>query len=97
VCSDFIHAIDELCFQRRALLEQIFTSSENFSRNSPRVLDDPFANFKCEIQTGMSGIALLELFDDAQGMKIVVEACASDASGRLVYPRGMAESGWPMS
>src|SRR5882672_3772147 len=38
-----------------------------------RVLDDSFADFESQIQAAEGGIALLEIFHDAQSMKIVIE------------------------
>ncbi len=38
------------------------------------MLDDAFADREGEVQTTVRGVALLEVLDDAQGVKIVVEA-----------------------
>src|SRR5258708_20519358 len=43
------------------------------------MLDNPFANFKREIQAGKIDVALFELFDDAEGVQIVVEGGAARA------------------
>ena len=40
------------------------------------MLDDALADLKGEVQAGEIEIALLELFDDAQGMQIVIELAA---------------------
>src|SRR4051812_11364900 len=37
------------------------------------MLHDALANFECKIQAAEGGITLLEIFHDAQGMKVVVE------------------------
>ncbi len=56
------------------------------------MLDDAFANFKRKIQAGEIEIALLELFDDAQRVQIVVETAAVRAHQfvQLAFA-GMAE------
>jgi hypothetical protein len=45
------------------------------------VFDDAFADFEGQIQTAEGGVALLEIFDDAQGVQIVVEGEAMLAHG----------------
>src|SRR6202021_587157 len=57
-----------------------------------RVLDDAFANFEGEIESAEGGVALLEIFDDAQSMKIVVEEEAVAAHGGVEsFFSGVAE------
>ena len=75
VVSNFIDAIDELTFERRAKFEQIFGKVREF-RGSVivRMLDDAFANLEGEIQAGKIEIGTLKLFDDAKRLKIVIEA-----------------------
>jgi hypothetical protein len=38
------------------------------------VLDDPFTNAECEIESAMRGVTLFEVLDDAQSVQVVVEA-----------------------
>ena len=45
------------------------------------MLDDAFAHFKSKIQSAESGVAQLEIFDDAQGMQVVIEEKAVLAHG----------------
>ncbi len=40
------------------------------------MLGDAFADFEGKIQAGEAGVALLEIFDDADGVQVVIEACA---------------------
>ena len=40
------------------------------------VLDDSFPDFERQIQPGETGVPLFEMFDDAQGMEVVVESIA---------------------
>ena len=70
VVCDFIDAIDELSFEGRAQIKKIFGKLRKFRGGIiiARMLDDTFANFKRKIQTWKIEIALLELFDDAEGV-----------------------------
>ena len=78
VIRNLIDEIDQLGFERRALVQEIFREIGKFSfRIVARVFDDAFANFKGEIQAGEIEIIVLELLDDPQGMEIVVEAAAA--------------------
>ena len=45
------------------------------------VLDDPFSNFEGQIQTAERGIAQLEVFNDSQGMQVVIEEGTVAAHG----------------
>ena len=38
------------------------------------MLDDPLANFKCEVQSGKVQISLFELLHDSKRMQVVIEA-----------------------
>jgi len=50
VVGNFVHAIDELRFERRALIEKIFGELREFLGGIiARVFDDAFANFKRKI------------------------------------------------
>jgi len=61
------------------------------------MLDDAFAHFEGKIQSAKGGVALLEIFDDAQGVQVVVEEQAVGAHGGVqgffarVTERRMAE------
>jgi len=50
-----------------------------------RVLDDAFADPKCQVQSAEAGVALFKAGDDAQGVQVVVEA-------QTVLPKGCVES-----
>ena len=74
VVRDFVGQIDELRLQRRALIEQIFRQlGKLFDRVIVRVLDDAFAYFESKVEPAEGGIAQLKVFDDAQGMQVMVE------------------------
>src|SRR5258708_18313479 len=78
VVGDYINAIDELGFQRRAQIQKIFGKLRKLRGGIiTRMLDDAFAHFKREIQTRIIEIALFELFDDAQRVQIVIERGAA--------------------
>src|SRR5437899_8704208 len=93
VVCHFIDAIDELSLERRTQIKKIFGKLRKFRGGIiARMLDDTFANFKCKIQTGKIKIALLELFDDAEGVQIVIEVTAAHAHQYIELPlAGMAE------
>ncbi len=61
------------------------------------MLDDAFADFEGEVQSAEGGVALLEIFHDAQGVQIVIEVEAVFAHGCIesffagVAERGMAD------
>ena len=60
------------------------------------MLDDAFANFKCKIQPRKIEVPLLELFDDAQRMQIVIETAALFAHQFVKFAfAGVAE--WRMT
>ncbi len=67
VVGNFVDPVDELRFERRPQIQQVFGELRKFRRGViARMLDDAFANFKREIQAGKIEITLLELFDDTQ-------------------------------
>jgi hypothetical protein len=74
VVGDLVGQVDELGFEGRALVEQIFGQfGMVFGGVIVRVFDDAFADFEGEIQAAEGGVALFEIFDDAQGVQVVVE------------------------
>ena len=74
VVGDLVGQVDELGFERRTLVEQIFGEFRMFLRAVVvRVLDDAFADFEGQVQAAEGGVALFEIFDDAQGVQVVVE------------------------
>jgi hypothetical protein len=78
VVGNFIDAIDELRFERGKKIEKIFRELGKFGVGIvPGVLDDALANFEGEIETGEIEIMLLELLNDTQSVKIVIEAAAA--------------------
>ncbi len=97
VVGDFIDPVDELRFEGRAQIEEVFGKLGKFRGGIiTRMLDDAFANFKGEIQAGKIKVALLELFDDTKRVQIVIETAALRAHQfvELAFA-GMAE--WRMA
>src|SRR5579872_3989519 len=83
VVRNLVHPIDQLRLERRPLIEQIFRElRELFRRIVPRMLHNPLANLKREIQPGEIKIALLKLLHDSQRVQIMIEI-----SGMLPHPR----------
>ena len=75
VIGDFIAQVDQLRFQRRTQARQVFVQRRNLAgREIPGMLDDPFAHFEGQVQSGKTGVALLEGLHDAQGVQVMVEA-----------------------
>ena len=59
-----------------------------------RVFDDAFADFEGQVQAAEGGVALFEIFDDAEGVQVVVEDEAVLAHGGVEsFFTGVAE-GW---
>ena len=84
VVGNLIGKIDQLRFQRRAQIEQVFRQLRMLvGIVIVRMLDDAFADLEGEIQAGEIDIALLEALDDAQGVQIVVEAHAMASHHRV--------------
>src|SRR5260370_4523005 len=95
VVSNFVDAVDELRFEGRAQIEKVFGELRKLhSGIVAGMLDDAFANFKRKIQPGKIKIALLELFDDAERVQIVIETATVRAHQfvELAFA-GMAERG----
>ena len=95
IVSDFVYPIDELGFERRAKIEQVFRELRKFQgRIIARMLDDAFANLESKIEAGIIEIAMFELLDDAQGVEIVIEATPVGAHHLVEFAlAGMAERG----
>ena len=56
------------------------------------VLDDAFADLEGQVQSAEGGIALLEIFDDSQGVEIVIEEESVVAHGGVEsFFSGVAE------
>jgi len=96
IVGNFVHPINELRFERRALIEKIFGELRMLLGGIvARMLDDTFANLECEIQSGKIEVAVLELHDDAERVQVVIKeapmcihefvelAFASVAKGRM--------------
>ena len=74
VIGNLVRQIDQLSFQRRTLLEHILRKFRKLAGIIVvRMLDDAFAHLECQIQSPKSGITHFEIFDNPQGMQIVVE------------------------
>ena len=93
VVADFVGQVDELGFERRTLIEQVLGQLRMLRCVViARVLDDAFADFEREVQAAKGGVALLEIFDDAQGVQVVVEEEAMIAHGGVErFFAGVAE------
>src|SRR5260370_6773155 len=77
VVGNFVDPVDELRFERRPQIQQVFGELRKFCGGIiARMLDDTFANFKREIQAWKINITLLALFDDTQRVQIVIKAAA---------------------
>ncbi len=77
VVCNFIDPVNQLSFERWALIKKIFRKLGKLRRGViPRMLDDAFANFKRKIQSGKIEVAMLELLDDAERMQVVIEEAA---------------------
>ena len=84
VVGDLVDQIDQLRFERRAFIEQIFGELRKFRGEIiARMLDDSFAHFEGQIQSGKIQIALLEFLDDVQRMQIVIETIAVLAHAQI--------------
>ena len=80
VVSNFIDPVDELRFEGRTQIEKVLRKLRKVRRGIiARMLDDTFANFKCKIQAWEIEVALLEPFNDAQRVQIVIETAAMRA------------------
>src|ERR1700733_15617139 len=74
VVGDLVSQIDQLRFQRRPQIEQILRQFRMLaSIVIVRVLDNPFAYLKGQIEAAKSGVAKLEVFSNSQRVQIVVE------------------------
>ncbi len=74
VVGDFVGQINELRLERGALVEQILGEFGMLvGIVIARVLDDALAHFEGQIEAAKRGVAQLEVFDDAQGVQVVVE------------------------
>src|SRR3984893_8550077 len=80
VVSDFVHAVYKLCLKGGTQLQKIFAKFREIrGAIIARMLYDAFANFEGQVQAGEIEVALFEMFDDAQGVKGVIEAPAMSA------------------
>ena len=80
--GDFVGQIDELGFERRELVEEVFGQlGVGGGGVVVGVLDDAFADAKGQVEAAKAGIALLKPGDDAQGVQVVVEAQAVSRAG----------------
>lgn len=75
VVRDFIRKIGDLCFERRVFRVETFSFARVIGR--VEMFHQTFAHFPREIQTGEPGIFLLEFFDDAQAVMVVLETAVS--------------------
>jgi hypothetical protein len=80
VVSDFVDPVDELGFQGRTEVEEILLELRKIrGAIVPRMLDNSFAHLKGKVQARKSKVAVFKLFDDSQGVKIVIKTAAMSA------------------
>src|SRR3984893_10539401 len=89
VVGDFVHAVDQLRLEWRTQVEEILRElGKFFGGVFARMLDDAFADLEGQIEPGKLQVALFELFDDAQRVKIVIENSA-------VWPYQLVQFAFP--
>src|SRR5260221_1330466 len=97
VVGNFVSQIDELCFERRTLIEHVLVKLRMLPGSViVRVLNDALADFKCQIQPAESGITKFEIFDDSERVQIVIEGKPVLAHGgveRLFSPVAKTRGG----
>src|SRR5579871_5562043 len=95
VVGNFVSQVDELGFERWALIKQVLGELGIIGGAVVAgVLDDAFAHLESQVQAGEGGIALLEILDDAQSVEVMVEEVAVRAhSGVESFFAGVAEGG----
>jgi len=73
--SDFVCQIDELCFEWRPEVEEVFRKF-GVGRGVviARVLDDAFADRERQVESAKGSIALFKPGDDAKSVEVVIEA-----------------------
>ncbi len=73
--GDLIGEVDDLGFERRALVEEVWSEFRVVSDPIvARVLDDSFPRAKCQIEAAMTCIPLLEAFHNPECVQVVIEA-----------------------
>ena len=91
--GDLVGEVDELGFERRELVEEVFGELGVVGGGVvARVLDDAFADGEGEVEAAKGGVALFKPGDDAQGVEVVVEAEAVGAEALVEgFFAGVAE------
>src|SRR5664280_556796 len=93
--SDFVREIDQLCFQRWTLIEQILCELRLFGLCVVvRVLNDALAHFEGQVEPSERDVAQFEIFYDAQRMQVVVEIFAMLAHGCVECLLSRMTKGW---
>jgi hypothetical protein len=78
--GDLVGEIDQLGFERGTLVEQIGRELWMLlGAVITRVLNDALADPKGEIEATMGGVTLLEVFNDAEGVDVVIEGATVTA------------------
>src|SRR5271163_180594 len=97
VVRNLVHEVNQLRFERRPLVEQILSQLREFPGGViARMLYDPFANLKGQVQSGEIKISLLELLHNAQGVQIMVKPPAMFPHSRIkLLLARVAERGVP--
>src|SRR5579859_8169247 len=95
VVGDFVGKVDELGLKRRSLVERVFGECGMIFRGVVAgMLDDSLPDFEGEVEAGKGGVALLEVFDNAESVEVVVEGEAVILHGGVEgFFSGVAE-GW---
>jgi len=82
--GDLVGEVNQLGFDRGALIEEVAGEfGMLIGAVVARMLDDTLANAKGEIEATVGGVALLEVFDYAEGVDVVVEAAAVSAEAGI--------------
>ena len=77
VVRHLVGRVDQLGFQRRAQSGQVGVQLGALAESEiAGMFDDAFADFEAQIQSGKTGVALFEAFDNSQRVQVVVEAFA---------------------
>jgi len=95
VVGNLVHPVDELRFEGRAQVEKVFGEFGKFGGSVVAgMLDDAFADLEGEIEARKGKIAMLEVFDDAEGMEVVIEAAAVRAHEFIKFAFAGVTEGW---
>jgi len=84
VVSDFVGQIDELSLKGRTLVKKVFAKLGMVALTViARVFDYAFPHFEGKVQPGKRSVTLLEIFNDAERVKIVIKEQPVTPHGRI--------------